>query len=65
MTTTPIYQSRRFWLLLIDTVTAVTLHYVAGPDVSFLIAALQPVFIALIIAYTVDDTTAAKIAAIK
>ena len=65
MTTTPIYQSRRFWLLMIDSVTSIVLHYVAGPDVTFLIAALQPVFIALIIAYTVDDTTAAKIAAVK
>lgn len=60
-----IYQSRRFWLLIIDSVTSIVLHFVAGPDVSFLIGALQPVFIAVIIAYTVDDTTAARIAAGK
>lgn len=60
---TPIYKSRRFWLLIMDSVVSITLHYIAGGDVTFLIGALQPVFIALIIAYTVDDTQAAQLAA--
>ena len=57
-----ILTSRRFWLLIVDSVTSIVLHFVAGPDVSFLIGALQPVFIALIVAYTIDDVTTAKIA---
>jgi hypothetical protein len=56
----PIITSRRFWLLILDSIVSITLHYMAGQDVSFLIGALQPVFIALIIAYTVDDTIAAQ-----
>jgi hypothetical protein len=56
----PIITSRRFWLLILDSIVSITLHYMAGQDVSFLIGALQPVFIALIIAYTVDDTVAAQ-----
>lgn len=55
-------QSRRFWLLVLDTVISITLHFVAGEDVRFLITALQPLFIMLIIAYTVDDTVARLIA---
>jgi hypothetical protein len=44
----------------VDSIVSVILHFYAGADVSFLIGALQPVVIALIIAYTVDDTMAAK-----
>jgi hypothetical protein len=55
--------SRRFWLLILDSVVSVLLHLFAGGEVTFLIGALQPVFIALIIAYTVDDTVATQAAA--
>ena len=58
-----IFKSRRFWLLILDSIVSIILHYVAGPDVQFLIGALQPVFITLIIAYTVDDTVATQAAA--
>ena len=58
-----IVTSRRFWLLVLDTVVTILLHFYAGGDVTFLIGALQPVFIALIIAYTVDDTVATQAAA--
>jgi hypothetical protein len=57
-----IFQSRRFWLLVLDSVISIVLHFYAGGDVTFLIGALQPVFVALIIAYTVDDTIAARAA---
>jgi hypothetical protein len=43
-----------------DSAISIVLHFYAGGDVTFLTGALQPVFIALIIAYTVDDTVAAK-----
>jgi hypothetical protein len=58
-----IFSSRRFWLLVLDSVISIVLHFYAGGDVTFLIGALQPVFIALIIAYTVDDTVATQAAA--
>lgn len=60
-----ILTSRRFWLLVLDSAGSIVLHFYGGPDVSFLIGALQPVFIALIIAFTIDDTTAARIEAGK
>lgn len=48
-------QSRRFWMLTLDTAIALTLHFVAGPDVNFVITALQPLFIVIITSYTVED----------
>lgn len=57
--------SRRFLLLLLDTVVSVLLHFYGGPDTAFIIGALQPVFIALISAYTVDDTVQSRIDAAK
>jgi hypothetical protein len=56
----PIFTSRRFWLLILDSVVSILLHFYVGGEVNFLIGALQPVFIALIVAYTVDDTVTAK-----
>lgn len=58
-----ILNSRRFWLLMLDSVVSIVLHFFAGGDVTFLIGALQPVFIALIVAYTVDDTVETQAAA--
>lgn len=52
--------SRRFWLLIMDAVTSVILHYFAGPDAQFLIAVLQPVVLAVIVAFTVDDAQRTK-----
>jgi hypothetical protein len=51
--------------LVLDSSVSIILHYMAGADVSFLIGALQPVFITLIIAYTVDDTVATQIRGAK
>jgi len=58
-----IFSSRRFWLLVMDSAISILLHFFASGDVTFLTGALQPVFIALIIAYTVDDTVATQAAA--
>lgn len=54
------FKSRRFWLLVLDTIVSVVLHYYGGTDVQFLVGALQPVFISVILAYTIDDTAALK-----
>ena len=61
-------QSRRFWMTIIDVVVAVVgyveAHFIPDPAmvdlVKFLIVSLQPVFILIIVAYTVDDVAALK-----
>ena len=64
---TPIWKSRRFWLLILDTlislislVVALQFDKPAQDLVKTIILALQPIFIALIAAFTVDDMNAAK-----
>jgi hypothetical protein len=68
MNKVPLLQSRRFWLMLVDIVTSTVLFLVTGyftidPKtvdlIKYLIGALQPVIIAVIIAYTADDTVKA------
>lgn len=61
----PLFQSRRFWLLILDTVVSLALYFVGKygavgtiEDVKFIIGALQPVFIVLIAAYTVENAPA-------
>lgn len=51
-----LFESRRFWMLLLDTVISILLHYFGSGDTQFLIKALQPIFIVIISAYTVQDT---------
>ena len=59
-------KSRKFLLLLLDTVVSIALwvaaSYVPGAEeaVKFLIGALQPVFVALIIAISVEDAAYLK-----
>jgi hypothetical protein len=54
-------RSRKFWLLILDTVISVTLFFVgkASPalleDVKFLIVSLQPVFVTIIGAIAYED----------
>lgn len=53
--------SRKFWLLILDTVISITLYFVskyapvAFDDVKFAILALQPVFVAIILAIAWED----------
>lgn len=47
--------SRKFLVLILDTVISVALHYWGGPDVEFLIAALQPVMMMIIFAIAKED----------
>ena len=48
--------SRRFLTLLLDTAVSIVLHFYAGADVNFLIAAIQPIFLFLIMSYTVEGS---------
>lgn len=51
-----LFQSRKFLLLLADTVVSILLYFFSGVEnIEFLIGAMQPVFIALIIAISVED----------
>ena len=57
-----LFKSRKFWLLVLDVVVSVTLHFVgqyASPatynDVQFLIVTLQPVFVTIIGAVAYED----------
>jgi len=53
--------SRKFWLLILDTVISLTLYFVskyamgAVEDVKFLVLALQPVFVTIILAVAWND----------
>ena len=54
-------QSRKVWLLILDTVVSVSSYFVGkymgadGKDVIFLIAALQPIFMVAINAIAKED----------
>jgi uncharacterized membrane protein HdeD (DUF308 family) len=56
-----LFQSRKFWLLILDTVIAIVLYTVANffpafkEHVGFLVATLQPVFVMLIVAIAIED----------
>lgn len=48
--------SRKFWLMILDVVVSICLHFFADvPNVEFLIGALQPVFVAIIVGIAVED----------
>jgi hypothetical protein len=60
-------KSRKFWLLILDTLISSALFFVgkyADPDladdVKFLIASLQPVFIAIIGGIAIEDAAAKR-----
>ena len=60
-------RSRKFLLLVLDTAISLVLYFVgkyAAPelaeDVKFVIAAYQPVFVAIIIAISVEDAAAKR-----
>lgn len=62
-----LFQSRRFWVLVIDLVVSITLYFLgkygtpsALEDVKFLIASIQPVILLIIAAYTVDTVQTIK-----
>ena len=54
-------KSRKFWLLILDTVISMIAYFVGkymgvqGEDVLFVIGILQPVFVALILSIAVED----------
>jgi uncharacterized membrane protein HdeD (DUF308 family) len=59
--------SRKFWLLILDTIISLVLYFVskyipgAAEDVKFAILALQPVFVTIILAVAWEDTALVKI----
>lgn len=56
-----LFASRKFWLLIMDTIVSLVLYFVpryvpgAEADVRFLILALQPIFIVVISAIAYED----------
>ena len=56
-----IFYSRKFWLLIMDTIISLVLYFTAQGDpqtaenVKFLIGALQPVFAMIIYSIVVED----------
>ena len=63
----PLWKSRKFWLLILDTVVSIATFFVGryvldadAETILYLIAALQPVFIMLIGAYTVQNVKLAE-----
>lgn len=53
MTSFPtLFQSREFWLLVLDGVVSLTLHFFGGDDVNFIIGAIQPIFLFVIYHFT-------------
>jgi len=50
-----LFYSRKFLLMLLDTAVSLVLHYYGGPDTQFIIAAIQPVIVALIVAISIED----------
>lgn len=52
--------SRKFLVLLLDTVISTILHFVGGAEVEFLIGALQPVALMIIYAIAMEDAAEKK-----
>ena len=59
--------SRKFWLLILDTIISITLYFIGrysnpemAEDMKFLIASLQPIFVAVIIGIFAEDNAQIK-----
>ena len=56
-----LFNSRKFWVLVIDTIVSVATYFVGkylgaeGKDILFLIAALQPIFLMVVNSITRED----------
>ena len=57
-----LFRSRKFLLLLLDTIISLVLHFAGGQDVEFVIGALQPVFAFIIAAIAYEDAAAKRAA---
>ena len=63
----PLWKSRKFWLMILDLVVSIGLFFgakylapVIFEDVKYLIGALQPVFVFLIVAIAYEDGQAMR-----
>lgn len=59
--------SRKFWLLILDTVISISLYFIGrysspelAEDMKFLIASLQPIFVTVIIGIFSEDNAQVK-----
>jgi hypothetical protein len=52
--------SRKFLVLMLDTIVSIILHYVGGSDTEFLIASIQPVAMMIIYAISAEDVAEKK-----
>jgi hypothetical protein len=63
-----LFESRRFWTLVLDAVLSLAIYFVgkyfavALEDLRFLILTLQPIALLLIATFTVEDMQAASLA---
>ena len=61
-----LFKSRKFWMMILDTVISLTLFFVskndpqALEDVKFLIVTIQPVFVTLIGSIAYEDAALSK-----
>ena len=55
-----LFQSRKFWLLILDSAVSVALYFLTGEDATFLIGVLQPIFLAIIMGIAVEDAAAIR-----
>lgn len=62
-----LFRSRKFWLLILDTVISLALYFTGkylapavANDINFLIGAIQPVFVAVIAGIFVEDAAAKR-----
>ena len=67
MQPSPIWKSRKFLILVCDTVISLAAYFVtryldpaSAKDVLFLIGSLQPIILAVVIGYTVQNVEAMK-----
>jgi hypothetical protein len=64
-----LFQSRKFWLLILDTFISLSLYFVgkyagaAFEDVKLLILSLQPIFLMIIYAIAKEDAAEKSVAA--
>jgi hypothetical protein len=56
----PLFSSRRFWVLVLSIATELVLHYFGGVDTEFLVRTITPLAMLIIMSYTVDGSVWAK-----
>jgi hypothetical protein len=55
-----LFESRRFWIMILAIVSELAMHYFGGVDTDFLLKTFTPLAMLLIMSYTVDGTVWAR-----